>query len=223
MSPRAGEMLLRHVRPIIRASLAKGAVKPVGSEDLEELEADGMAQAANMLDSAEQAGKEVKPNSVAFYVLQALRSGRRFGSAGRSDAMAPSTQLDGNAVMLSMDEPLDVGDEDDDDEFNLHQCLASTGEDPSVAGSRELDWDAAADTLDDRERTILGATASGFQGKELAAECKVSAPRITQLKREIGEKLRYAFGCDALAACVCEPVWQAGLRAGRERRACRYA
>jgi len=93
-------MLLRHVRPIIRARLAKGAVKTVGSEDLEELEADGMAQAANMLGSAEQAGKEVKPNSVAFYVLQALRSGRRFGSAGRSDAMAPSTQLDGNAVML---------------------------------------------------------------------------------------------------------------------------
>ncbi len=223
MSPRAGEMLLRHVRPIIRASLAKGAVKTVGSEDLEELEADGMAQAANMLDSAEQAGKEVKPNSVAFYVLQALRSGRRFGSAGRSDAMAPSTQLDGNAVMLSMDEPLDVSDEDDDDEFNLHQCLASTGEDPSVAGGRQLDWDAAADTLDDRERKILDATASGFQGKELAAECKVSAPRITQLKREIGEKLRYAFGGDALAACVCEPVWQAGLRAGREKRACRYA
>ena len=40
MSPRVGEILLRQVRPIIRAALAKGAVKTVGAEEMEELEAD---------------------------------------------------------------------------------------------------------------------------------------------------------------------------------------
>ena len=97
MSPKAGQLLLDGVRPIIRASLAKGAVKTMGCEDLQELEADGMAQAANMLESAELAGKEVSPNSVAFYVLQALRSGRRFGCASRTDAMSPATQRPGNS------------------------------------------------------------------------------------------------------------------------------
>lgn len=223
MTIHAGEMLLRRVRPIIRAALARGSVRPVGAEDLEELEQDGMAQAAAMLEAAEQAGKEVCPNSVAFYTLKALRSGRRSGCANRTDVMSPATQLDGRSVMLSMDEPLDVFDADDEDEFNLHQSLASTGEDPAQAGARELDWDGATGALDDRELRILGATATGLQGTELARACNVSPPRITQLKRAIGDKIRYVLGNDALAACVCEPVWQAGLRAARERRACRYA
>ena len=223
MSPRTGQLLLDGVRPIIRASLAKGAVTTVGCEDLQELEADGMAQAASMLESAELAGKEVSASSVAFYTLQALKSGRRYGSANRTDAMAPATQLDGNSVMLSMDEPLFIADLDDDEgDTGLHQCLAATGEDPAFQGSRELDWDAAAAELDDRELVILGATAAGFQGAEVAAAFNVSAPRITQIKRGIGGKLRYGLGNDAMADCVREPRWQGGLRAHREKRACRY-
>jgi hypothetical protein len=130
MSPRTGQLLLDGVRPIIRASLAKGAVKTVGCEDLQELEADGMAQAANMLESAELAGKEVSASSVAFYALQALKSGRRYGCCGRSDVMSSATQIDG--------------------------------------------------------------------------------------------KLRYGLGQDAMADCVRESPWQGGLRAHREKRACRY-
>ena len=116
MSPRAGQMLLDGVRPIIRAALARGAVRTVGSEDLEELEADAVAQAANMLDSAELAGKEVSPNSVAFYVLQSLRSGRRSGYAGRADAMSPAAALDGRVTVLSLDEPFGYADDDPDGE-----------------------------------------------------------------------------------------------------------
>jgi len=224
MTIHAGELLLRQVRPIIRAVIGKGKVRAVGCEDAEELEADAMAQAAAIIESAERDGKEVFASSVAYYALRNLQKGRRFG-CGAGDVMSPVSRISGKVrAVESLDAPVCAGDDDGhDDGFTLMDSLAATGEDPASQGARELDWDEAAGTLDDRERKILGATASGFQGRELAAECRVSAPRITQLKREIGEKLRYAFGCDALAACVCEPVWQAGLRAGRERRACRYA
>ena len=131
MSPRTGQMLLDSVTPMLRASIAKGAVQAVGSEDLQELEQDGMVQAANMLESVELSGKAVSPNSVAFYVLQTLRSGRRFGCASRTDVTSPATQLDGRAVMLLMDAPLDVFDEDDD-EVDPH---AWPGRDRRVSGA----------------------------------------------------------------------------------------
>ena len=222
MSPSTGEMLLRQVRPIIRASLAKGAVKTVGSEDLQELEQDGMAQAANMLEAAEKAGKEVSPNSVAFYVLQALRSGRRFGCASRTDAMSPATQLDGNVALVSMDEPVFIADLDDDDEADLHQCLASTGEDPAAQGARELDWDAMMTAIGPGDLDLLLGTAAGVPGIDLAVMYNVTPARVTQRKRELGGKLKEALGHTVLADCVRESAWEGHMRAYREKRACRY-
>ncbi len=221
MSPRTGQMLLDSVRPIIRAAIARGAVKTVGCEDLQELEADGMAQAANMLEAAEKAGKAVSPNSVAFYVLQALRSGRRHGSASRTDAMSPATQLDGHAVMLSMDEPLDVFDEDDD-EVDLHSCLASTGEDPAAQGAREIDWDEMMAAINPGDRDLLLSTAAGVPGIDLAFMYNVTPARVTQRKRELGYKMRSELGDNVLADCVRESPWEGHMRAYREKRACRY-
>lgn len=219
MSPRAGMMLLDRVRPIIRATLARGAVKTVGCEDLSELEADGMAMAANMIESAEQAGKDVSPNSVAYYALQSLKCGRRSGCASRTDAMSPAAVLDGNSVLLSMDEPLDVFDADDDDEYTLHQCLAATGEDPAMRGARELDWDGALVMLDACDRDLLLETAAGTPGTDLAFRYGVSPARVTQRKRGLGERLKESLGDAALADCVREPPWQGCLRARNERRA----
>ena len=62
MSPKAGQMLLDSVRPILHAVIGRGKVKMFGTEDAEELESDAMAQAAAIVDSAEQAGKEVFPS-----------------------------------------------------------------------------------------------------------------------------------------------------------------
>ena len=223
MSPKAGQLLLDGVRPIIRASLAKGAVKTMGCEDLQELEADGMAQAANMLESAELAGKEVSPNSVAFYVLQALRSGRRFGCASRTDAMSPATQLDGHVALVSMDEPVFIADLDDDDEVDLHSCLASTGEDPAAQGSRELDWDAMMTFISTEDRDLLIGTAAGVPGTEMAFMYGVTPARVTQRKRELGHRMRSELGDTVLADCVRESPWEGHMRAYREKRACRYA
>lgn len=223
MSPRAGEMLLREVRPIIRATLARGVVKTVGTEDLEEIEADALAQAANMIERAEKASKTVSASSVAFYTIQALRSGRRFGCASRTDAMSPATQLDGRSVLLSIDAPLDVCDEEDDDEFNLHQCLASTGEDPAAVGAREMDWDEAFAAFDSGDRELLLATAAGTPGIDLALLYNVTPARVTQRKRGLGEKVKSILGDTVLNDCLREPQWEGYMRAYREKRACRYA
>lgn len=223
MTIQAGELLLRQVRPIIRASLARGVVKTVGAEDLEELEADGMAQAANMIEAAELAGKTVSASSVAYYTLQALRSGRRFGCASRTDAMSPGAALDGRVTLMSLDAPLDVFDAEDEDEFTLHQCLASTGEDPASAGARELDWDGAFAAFDTGERDLLLETAAGTPGIDLALRYHVTPARVTQRKRRLGETLKSAMGPEVLADCVREPIWEGYMRAYREKRACRYA
>jgi len=223
MTIQAGELLLRQVRPIIRASLARGVVKTVGTEDLEELEADGMAQAANMIEAAEKAGKELLPNSVAYYTLQALRSGRRFGSASRTDAMSPAAALDGRVSLVSMDAPVFIADTDeDDDEVDLHSCLASTGEDPATQGLRDLDWEQAFAALGKSDQHILFATATGVPGIELGVTYGVTPARICQRKHEIGMKVRESLGHSVLVDCVREPAWESGMRAYKEKRACRY-
>jgi DNA-binding CsgD family transcriptional regulator len=221
MSPKAGDMLLMSVRPIIHAVIGKGLVKTFGTEDGEELEADAVAQAAAIIESAEREGKELAPNSVAYYALRNLQAGRRWGcSAG--DVMSPALHLSGRLKGLeSLDAPLGNGD-DADDEFTLLDCLATAGEDPASASARELDWNQATEALENRELEILGITAAGFQGTEIAKKFAISTPRITQIKRNIGQKLRYALGADVLATCVCETAWQGGIRAYQEKKACRH-
>jgi hypothetical protein len=216
-------MLLREVRPIIAASLARGAVKTVGAEDLMLPDGPGHAQAANMIEAAEKAGKTVSASSVVYYTLQSLRSGRRFGCASRTDAMSVAAQLDGRSTLVSMDEPLDVFNENDDEEFNLHQCLASTGEDPAQASARELDWDATVAAFDVGEKSLLLETAAGTPGIDLAFRYHVTPARVTQRKRSLGETLKSAMGPDVLAECAREPVWEGYMRAYREKRACKYA
>jgi len=221
MSPKAGQMLLDNVKPIIHAVIGKGLVKTFGTEDAEELEADAVAQAAAIIESAEREGKELAPNSVAYYALRNLQAGRRWGcSAG--DVMSPALRLSGRVKGLeSLDAPIGNSD-DDSDEFTLLDCLSTAGEDPGTASARELDWNQATEVLENRELEILGATAAGLQGKEISERLSVSTPRIVQIKRNIGQKLRYALGQDALAACVCETAWQGGIRAYQEKKACRY-
>lgn len=124
MTITAGLMLLREISPLIQAAIARGAVKTIGAEDPEELAAEGVAMAARCLDSAERKGKVVAPNSLAYYAIQSLKSGRRFGSAGRTDAMSAAVQMDGMVTMASMDAGL--GDDADGQEVTFHDLLAGS-------------------------------------------------------------------------------------------------
>ena len=195
-----------------------GAVKPVGAEDKEELEAEGQAIAANMLDRLETRGKVVTPGNIAFYTLQALKSGRRSGYAGRMDAMSPAASLDRAVQVRSMDEAIGV-DPDDASDVTLHDLLAGPGEDTDAAAARHLDWDAVLDRLDDRRQAVVTAMAAGYGTNEIAGQLQVSPPRICQVKESLTKYVVDTWGDDGLADTTTPSKWRAGLRAGAERRA----
>ena len=91
MSPRAGEMLLDEIMPIIQG-VVPTSVRQVGCEDAEELVQDALAIAAQMLQALEDAGKQVIiAKSIAYYSIQRIKSGRRSYSSGRTDVCSPET------------------------------------------------------------------------------------------------------------------------------------
>jgi hypothetical protein len=223
MTTTAGLLLVNQVMPLIMAAIARGAVRPTGCEDTEELQAEGCALAAAMLDSAEARGKAVAPSSIAYYAVQALKSGCRSYGAGRQDALSPAAALDRSAKVQSMDEGIGSDENDPDHELTLHDCLAGQTEDADVAAARRLDWEPIMGTLDDRRRSILMATADGRGVNEIAAACKVSAPRVCQIRESIGEYIAGVWGGNGLVDVARPSKWRRHVRAAAERRACRAA
>lgn len=219
MTVLAGMMLVRQIVPLIQAAIRRGAVKATGCEDPEELAAEGVAMAARSLDAAEQKGKVVAPSSLAYYAVQALKSGRRSGYAGRTDAMSASAQLDRRVALSSMDEGL--MDDEDGLPVTLHDCLAAQGESADVVAARRLDWCLVAERLSARESYIVHATAAEVPGKEMAKRLKVCGPRVVQIKRSIAGKIQDAWGQDALKDAVRDTRWQRHVRSVAERCTCR--
>src|ERR1035437_87978 len=146
MSPYAGSLLLQ-IMPLIRSTVMR-TIKPVGCEDHQEIVQDATAMAADMLDSSERKGKALIPKSVAYYAVQAAKSGRRSTYAGRSDAFSYAAHKDGRALLVSMDEPLEIGEYDDDRTFG--DMLADKHDDPATMGARNVDWNELMGKLDDR-------------------------------------------------------------------------
>jgi len=222
MTTQAGIMLVTQIAPLIAAAVAKHAVKRIGSEDGSELTADGLALAAKMLDSVEAKGKVVTPGNIAFFAVQALRSGRRSTSASRTDVMSPGTALDGNASLTSLDAPTLCSDEGDDDSVSLYDALADRREGPDVSALRKTDWESIEDALNPQQGRVLFDAARGLRPCDTAEWLNVSRPRITQLRREIGAQIRDVWHDDNPMPTVCDrPAWQRHVAAYRERRACR--
>jgi hypothetical protein len=222
MSPKAGELLVNKIMPLITAAVARGAVRGVGSEDIQELVAEGIALAARSLDSLERRHKKVPANSIAFYCIESLKRGRRSGYSGQADAMSAAATLIGRARVRSLDAPISADAEDPDQENSLHDLLAANGEDPDEAAGWQLDMAALAGSLDDRQRDVLLGTAMGDPVKEIARRHGISPARTVQLKRQIAGQAVGLFGDGVLADAARESNWRAGLRAGAEHRAARY-
>lgn len=215
MTAAAGSVFMTSILPIIRAAIVRGAVRPVGAEDVEELVSDCGAQAAAMLHAAEEAGKPIIPKSIAHFAIQSVKSGRRFGNAGRSDVMGSGAALDGSVRMCSLDEPVGGGEDDPDGEFSLHDVLAGRGEDPDQAAARSIDWSELEGRLDSRKRMILHDSIVGFGTGETATKLGISSPRIIQLRRECADTVRETWGQNALLDSLQPTAWRAGLRASR--------
>jgi DNA-binding NarL/FixJ family response regulator len=211
--------LVHEIMPLIRAAIARGAVKPTGSEDAEELTAEALAMAAQGLESAERRGKVVPANSVAFYALQRLKAGRRSGYAGAADVLSAAATVCGRVSVQSMDAGMGPEEDDSGHEMTLHDALAGRGEDVDVAAARHLDWGDVLNRLDDRRQAILTAMVSGYGTNAIADQIQVSPPRVCQLKESLAGYVTGVWGDNGLAECVKESTWRAGLRAAAERRA----
>ena len=218
MSPAAGLMLVNEIVPRIQAALPR-SVMPVGADDIGELIQDTVCSAAQMLDAAEQSGQPLHPSGVAYYAIQRTKAGRRSYGATRTDALCPAAQLDKRVSLASMDEPVP---DQPDDSLTLHDLLAGGSEDPAQRAAREIDWAELMEECDERDLAILRTILSGDRMDRLAKQFGVSAPRITQLKRELGEQILMRWGASALEDVVRAPSWVGSINATRERQACRH-
>ena len=72
--------------------------------------------------------------------------------------------------------------------------------------ARHLDWSAFLGLLKPTEQAVLWRTAEGYSGLEQAVQLSVSAPRITQLKRQIAAA-RAFWGDTVLADASQHPAW----------------
>jgi len=213
-------MLMKEVLPILSATVPR-RVRPVGNgEDFSDLLQDGTLQAAEMISSRERRGLPLPPaGSVVWYVVQSLRSGRRSGCGGRQDVLSPAATLDKRVQIASLDAPAGATSDDPDGDMSLADTLVAPGEDAGTEAGRKLDWDLIVSQLDFRQQGILMATAEGRGPSEMAVVYEVSAPRICQLREELGEYITAAWGSNGLVDCTTAPVWKSGMRAAAERRA----
>ncbi len=218
MSPVAGALLIDKIWPIIAATVPH-AVKPVGAEDHGELIQDTVTMAAQILQSCESRSRPIIPKSVAFYAIQLAKTGRRSYGSTRTDALCPAAQIDGNSTVASLDEVVPDHGEDGD---TLHDMLAGPAEDPAQAAGRKLDWAGLMAGMGKRDLAVLEATVNGNQMDRLAAQLGISAPRVTQIKREIGRRIKDRWGADALPNVTRMPLWAGTIKAGREQSLCQH-
>jgi hypothetical protein len=220
MTPHAGWMLLEEIAPRLKA--ASRCLPRVGADDAEELYQDGLAIAAQMLDSAERNGKEVAASSIAWYATRHLLCGRRSTYAGRADVLSPAAQLDGRSRLSSLDEETD--DPETGEPIPLGEALAWEADDPSQAAARNLDWQAFLDDGDELTGRMIGALARGDTMRDLKTATGLSDSGLSGRKRQMAARLLEHFGASSPGDCLADagrdPVWMADLVVQRESDAC---
>src|ERR1700722_112820 len=187
MSPQAGFVLMEQIAPRLRSAIPH-VVKPVGSEDHEELIQDGITLAAQMLHALELRGKVVTPGNVAYYCILHLRSGRRSTGSGRTDALATTTQLDDKSTVLSLE--TEVGyDGELDEPIRLGEMLSCSKEDPSMSAGRNLDWEQFLASHDYRYGVLVQGMAAGESKEWMGRKCRLNYAGMRELKMEMASDL----------------------------------
>lgn len=219
MSPDTGRLLLQEVAPRIRSAVPY-AVRTVGCEDAEEIVQDTLCIAAKLYDNAEKAGKQVTPGNIAYYAIQHAKSGRRAYGQSKTDPLHPSTQLNGRAVMESLEGEVKC-EEGSEEPMLLTEVFSNEQEDPSTKAARNLDWQCFTTSLNERCQAILNVLAEGGQLKEVAKKFNVSSSTINTARNQLKGKLIEFFGADILKDIAHLPQWKHNLLATREMMACK--
>ena len=212
MSPAMQEFFMAQIAPILVAAVPR-VVVPVGAEDADELVQDALVAACEAVHRLEQRGQQIIPRSVAYYTIQRLKSGRRSTGGGRADVMSPGCQLDGNASISSLEEPVHVNDEDNEN-FTLGDVLATRKDDPAQAAVRNADWAEFMTLLEPPQQYIVKATAEGESYMDQAAQLKVSPSAITQRRDTIAKRARRFWGDEVLEDVQVQPLWRREVQRG---------
>ena len=219
MTTQTGNILVKEILPILNRTVPR-TVKPVDSEDSEELIADTLATAAEMLESLERTGRKIPARSVAFYSIQRAKSGRRAYQSGASDPLSPVFRTRNTSAIVPIDAPISSAGEGS---RTMQDFIASGIEDPSETALRRIDWESFLGTLASRERQILSCIADGWRNMDIAKRFNVTPARITQLKREIASRIKQFMGADILNEISAESLWERDIRMIRESEAYYYA
>ena len=190
MSPESGLLLMEAVPAITTAVRRTG--RPLGSETRAELAHDAVCQAARMVDSCEAKGRPVIPKSVAFYAVQASKTGRRFHSNGSSCAMSERAMAQGRSCLVSTVERVSPSSPDG---LSFGDVIADPRPDPASAAATNLDWQEVESKLDAKTREVVAATTFGEPGRSIAARLGVTPAMIVHLKRKAAAVLREVWGC----------------------------
>lgn len=223
MSPALEEMLVTDVVPRLRH--AARSIPKIGCEDDEEITQDATLMAARMMESAEQAGRTFTASNVAYYATKAARSGRRSYYTGRSDALSPGCQLDGNARHDWLDEEREL---ETGEAGTLHDLVSPAGyhgqeTDPAEEAARNLDWELFLAAHSPRHRIAILVLVEGGTMREAGKRCGLGDSAALLLKRRIAADLIEFFGEEILRQLIdgTRPTWDSDLRMSRERHLCR--
>ncbi|MEI7672901.1 MAG: hypothetical protein WCK00_12395 [Deltaproteobacteria bacterium] len=220
MTPKTGRTLLEKIVPIIQGTIPK-AVKTTRCEDFSEVIQDCIHEAAKMLDSAEKAGKKVPAKSIAYYAIQRCKSGRRSWTSSATDAMSPMFVAGSSDRVISLDGP--ISEAETSEGLTMHDFISERREDPSAEALRKIDWEEFNATLNRREQLLVRNLAEGRQSNTFAKELGLSPPRITQMKKELGNRIRRFMGDSILEDITAESPWEKDIRCIREKAAWHYA
>lgn len=199
MPPAISALFLSEIMPRIIAVI--GRMVPSTTEDHAELIQDAAAMAAANVVQLVNAGKEVKPSTVAYFTLKRLQNGRRSTGTRRADVLFPGS----GCQVVSLDAPLDS---DDPEAGSLHDVLDARRVGTAELAQRYVDWSELIPELGEKQREVLNATAMGKSGKATAYGLKVSPPRVVQVKREVAAKIRSCWGEDVLVDAQRKPLWR---------------
>jgi hypothetical protein len=121
--------------------------------------------------------------------------------------------------VLSFEE--EVGyDPELDEAITLGSLLASNHEDPSMAGARNVDWEAFLSSHDYRYGVIVAGMIEGKHLNETAKAGGSGLSRPYQLKEKMAQELRAFMGERAIEDSTRIPSWRSNLMVDRERAAC---
>jgi hypothetical protein len=101
----------------------------------------------------------------------------------------------------------------------LGELLASRADDPSMAGSRNVDWEEFLRSHDHRCRVIVKSIARGEKPAETAKALGISYSRFQWIRLCLEADLLEHMGEQILDESVQAPAWRGDLRVKSERTA----